>query len=273
MVALLALLAGGLFLVVGPLLQDNPEISAFRPTDRDFLPEGSAGAIVHHQFYSLAYNEEKEHADWVAYRLSRERLQPPWVSRTDDFRPDPLVLTGSARPEDFRRSGYDRGHLVPAADMAFSEEAMSETFLMSNISPQEHTFNGGIWRELEELTRDWARDAGELYVVSAPVWEGTPRRIGRTGVAVPSAYLKVLLDLTEPELKGIAFVIPNQMSADPLYRYAVSIDSAEALTGLDFFPELLPDEVEGNIESRSNADQWPTDPNKFRIRVEQWNRR
>ncbi len=81
----------------------------------------------------------------------------PWVDRQGDFRPDDKVKTGSATPADYRSSGYDRGHLVPAADMAFSAEAMSATFVMSNISPQARNFNNGVWRELEELTRSWAK--------------------------------------------------------------------------------------------------------------------
>lgn len=238
-----------------------------------YLPSSAAGEIIRHKYYTLSYVEEHEQAEWVAYVLTKERLDVPWVDRVDAFLPDPLVKTGSATPDDYRGSGYDRGHLAPVADMSFGEEAMEESFYMSNISPQARNFNQGIWRELEELTRNWARKFKKLYVVTGPVLSQTPKgRIGENGVSVPQAYFKVLLDLTEPELKGIAFVLPNQVNYDPLYEFAASIDEVESLTGIDFFPELMEDELEEKLEGAYNIDLWPFSKQKFELRVEKWNK-
>ncbi len=240
-----------------------------------YLPEAhqTTYPIVRHEGYTLAYNEDHEQAQWVAYILRGADLEKPWNKRTDNFRPDPNVATGSALPEDYSRSGYDRGHLVPAADRAFDVSAQDETFYMSNISPQARQFNQGIWRELEETVRTWAKKYDRLYIVTGPVLSQEAKRtIGRENrISVPQAFFKIILDLEEPEQKGIGFVIPNQVSFDPLFEYALPIDSVELLTELDFFSELLPPDVEARIESDLNIDFWYFDEHKFRKRLEEWN--
>ncbi len=244
--------------------QDQPAV--------DYLPTSNTGAIVQHQYFTLSYSEEHEQAEWVAHTLTKENLNKDWLKREDNFRPDNQVKTGSSTPNDYRGSGYDRGHLVPSADMAYSKEAMQETFLMSNISPQASNFNKGVWRELEELTRNWAKKFDQLYVVTGPVLtmdiKGT---IGDNEVSVPAAYYKVLLDLTAPDYKGIAFVIPNEVTFEPLYKFATSIDAVESLTGIDFFPKLMEKELEAEIESSFNLDFWEFSKKKFEDRIEKWN--
>lgn len=237
-----------------------------------FLPESSTGAVIRHKYFALSYSEEHEQAEWVAYRLSRRELEQPWLERSNTFRPDPSVGTGSATPDDYRNSGYDRGHLVPAADRAFSEDAMDETFLMSNISPQSKNFNKGVWRELEELSRSWAKREGQLYVITGPVLSLKPKgEIGENGVSVPAAFFKVLLDLEEPQVKGIGFVIPNEVSFEPLYKFAMPIDKVEEVTGLNFFGELMPLELEEEVEQNMNIDLWEFSKQKHQLRIEKWN--
>lgn len=241
--------------------------------DAYFLPTSTSGAVIEHQTYALSYSEEHEQAEWVAYILTKEELDRPWVDRTDVFIPDPKVRSGSATPDDYYRSGYDRGHLVPAADRAYSKEAIEETFFMSNISPQAHSFNGGIWRELEELTRSWAEKYKKLYVVTGPVLSMPPKgTIGDNEVSIPAAYFKVLLDISEPDIKGIAFVLPNEISYEPLFKYATSIDEIERLTGIDFFPELMEKELEEEVEGNFNIDLWQFNKGKFEKRINDWNK-
>ncbi len=240
-------------------------------TEEYYLPTAS-GQVVKHRFYSLSYIEDHEQAEWVAYTLTRDNLKKEWVERQDNFLPDPKVRTGSATPNDYRNSGYDRGHLVPAADMAFDEDAMMETFFMSNISPQAKNFNKGIWRELEELTRSWAEKNVKLFIVTGPVLtEPVKGKIGANEVSIPTAYYKILLDLNEPEKKAIAFVVPNEVSYEPLYKYAKSVDEVEQLTGIDFFPELMPKELEQELEARHNLDLWEFNKKKFETRTQKWN--
>ena len=152
------------------------------------------------------------------------------------------------------------------------EQAIDETFLMSNISPQAGNFNKGIWRELEELARSWAKANGELYVVTGPVLALKPKgTIGDNEVSVPAAYFKVLLDAEEPQVKGIGFLIPNEVRFEPLYKFAVSIDRVEEVTGLDFFGKLLPAKVEEEVEGNLNLDLWEFSKSKFQERIEKWN--
>lgn len=240
----------------------------------DILPTTNLGKVVKHNYYALSYVEKHEQPEWVAYELTRENLYPN-AKRTNNFRPDPKVPKGSASDRDYRGSGYDRGHLVPAGDMTFSRDAMSETFYMSNMSPQIRNFNGGIWRELEESVRYWTKKFRRLYVVTGPVLtEGIREKIGGSEVSVPDQYYKVLLDLDEPEIKAIGFLLPNEVSVDPLNAYAVPIDEIEELTGLDFFSDIINDpKLEAELESGYNIRQWSFSKKKFKQRVDHWNRR
>ena len=254
------------------LPQTNYRNRVEEPRNFDYLPTSTTGQVIHHEYYSLSYSEEHEQAEWVAYVLRRDSLNKPWQQRRDRFSADPMIRTGSATDSDYRNSGYDRGHLVPAADMAFNPTAMKETFYLSNVSPQSRNFNQGVWRELEELTRDWAKKYQELYVVSGPVLTEPPKgAIGTNEVSIPAAYYKVLLDISDPELKGIAFLLPNEVSYDPLFKYATSIDEIEAATNLDFFSDLLDESLESQLESSYNLDLWYFSKSKFQKRVEDWN--
>lgn len=242
-------------------------------SDEDYLPSSTTGAIVQHRYYTLSYNERHEQAEWVAYILSGERLKMEWQERPDVFEADPLVRTGSATLSDYRNSGYDRGHLVPAADMAFNKTAIAETFYLSNMSPQARDFNKGIWKELEELTRDWAIKFKSLYVASGPILkDGGKGNIGSNEVTIPTAFYKILLDLSEPDQKAIAFIVPNEVSYEPLFKYAVSIDEVEKQTGINFFPKLMSRELERELESKFNRDLWPFSKKKFDLRVNKWNK-
>ncbi len=219
------------------------------------LPVSSNSQIIEHTYYTLSYIEEHEQPEWVSYKLMDDFLTGEKFRRRDNFRADPAVPTGSATPADYRRSGYDRGHLLPAADMPFSRESMSETFFMSNMSPQKPRFNRGIWKELEEQVREWALENEELYIVVGPVLqEGLPK-IGENGVSVPKYYYKVLLDLKRPDIKAIGFLMENARIEDSFFSRAVPIDSIEQLTGIDFFPQL-PDNLEHQLESTVDTLAW-----------------
>lgn len=241
--------------------------------DANYLPTSTTGDVVRHKYYTLSYSENDEQAEWVAYVLTRKRLQMEWQDRPDLFESDPLVRTGSATLSDYRGSGYDRGHLAPAADMAFNTTAIAETFYLSNISPQVRDFNHGVWKELEELSRDWAIKFNKLYVVTGPILkDGGKGEIGANRVTVPTAYYKILLDLSETNPKAIAFIVPNEVSYDPLFKYTVSIDEVEKQTGINFYPKLMSRELERELESNPNHDLWPFSKKKFDLRVNKWNK-
>lgn len=250
----------------------DTEIKNYEEERLFFLPKGTSTDIIRHRYYALAYNEQYELAEWVAYELTRNQLNNNSVRREDSYRSDPKVETGSANIQDYRGSGYDRGHLLPVADRKFNFEAMDETFYMSNIAPQIHAFNGGIWRELEELVRDWAIDSRKIYVVTGPILtQPSRKRIGDNKVMVPKAYYKVILDIADPELKGIGFVLPNERSDKSLQLYAMSIDEVETITGIDFFPDLVEDDLEEMIESSFDNRQWQYNELIYQTRIYKWN--
>jgi len=206
----------------------------------------SKDIVISHTGFSLLYNEIHEQSSWVAYQLTAEETNKLY-ERTDKFIPDPKVKSGTANNKDYAGSGYDRGHLAPASDMGWSATTIAESFYYSNMSPQNPGFNRGVWKRLEELLRTWAIENKSVYIVTGPVLTSGLKSIGPNKVTVPNYFYKVIMDYSEPGIKGIGFIIPNIGSSEPLYNYAVTIDSVEKYTGLNFYP-LLPDEQEDIIE-------------------------
>ena len=146
--------------------------------------------------------------------------------------------------------------MAPAADFRWSAEAMDDTFYLSNMCPQTHAFNAGIWSDLESAIRSMAYEDGSIYVVTGPVLtDGPYDTIGENKVAVPSYFYKVVLDYSEPTLKAIGFILPHENSKNPLSYFAVTVDEVEERTGLDFFP-LLPDSTEEKLESSLDTSLW-----------------
>lgn len=223
-------------------------------TNEYFLPTSTTGEIIHHEGYSLSYSEPHEQAEWVAYELKESHL-----SNSNHKRPyfeiDNAVKTGAAHWRNYKNSGYDRGHLCPAGDRNYSKLAHDETFLTSNISPQNHEFNSGIWNSLEKRTRYWANKYDGVFVVTGGVLKGEMQTIGDEEVSIPNQFYKVLIDNNSGKTKMIGFLIPHQNFNKPLYEFVVSVDSIEKLTGIDFFPEL-DDAIENKLEASSNYKNW-----------------
>lgn len=219
------------------------------------LPETNPGEqIIPHKAYTLVYNEGTEQAKWVAWELTKDELNGH-VKRKNNFKEDPLITTGSATDADYRKSGYDRGHLAPAADMTWDEQAMDESFYYSNMSPQSPSFNRGIWNRLEAKARDWAEMYGELYVTTGPVFIDTLEEIGPNKVDVPSHYYKTFLITNDGDLQSIAFLIPNEKGEKAVFDYAVTVDSIETLTHIDFY-HLLYDKYEDEVEAKFDMSYW-----------------
>ncbi len=219
-----------------------------------FLPSSTTGAVVDHQHYKLSYSEPFEQAEWVAYMLKKDHL-----TYDDRKRPyfieDPKVPTKSADWRNYKGSGYDRGHLCPAGDRRFSEQAYNETFYTSNISPQDRDFNAGVWNRLEMQVRQWAKKHNELFVVTGGVLENGLQAIGQEDVDVPRYYYKIVARGNSGNLKITAFLLEGKESTKALSEFVVSVDEIEKRTGIDFF-EKLPDEVEADLESKVNLEGW-----------------
>jgi endonuclease G, mitochondrial len=216
----------------------------------------TADTILSYTGFDLAYNEQFEQAAWVAYVLTREEIETGTSDRTDNFRPDTLIATGSATLADYRGSGFDRGHLAPAGDMKWSQLAMSQSFLLSNMSPQQPSFNRGIWLRLEDRVRDWAIEKDSLYVITGPVFAEVDSLIGENRVGVPRYFFKVLVDLSPPDHDMIAFLLPNSGSSTDLLHFAITVDSLEQFTGYDFFSNAPDQETINWLEERIETAHW-----------------
>ncbi|MDD4149406.1 MAG: DNA/RNA non-specific endonuclease [Bacteroidales bacterium] len=225
--------------------------------------------LVCHSAYCLVYNEEHEMAKWVAHILSHEIVNGN-VSRTNDFREDSLILTGSSQEADYflkekqedgnykyEGFGYDRGHLAPSADFRWSGKALSESYYYSNMTPQLPDFNREIWADLESFLRAYIYNNPnkDIYIVTAPVLKDDLPKQNRSvnNMSIPEWHYKIAVDFENEQ--GIAFLIPQKKTYDILETYVVSIDSIEALTGINFYPNLT-QEQENKIESTVDISTW-----------------
>lgn len=222
--------------------------------DESFLPSSTTGVIVKHGYFALSYSEEHEQAEWVAYELSEKHLSKNEIERPY-FVEDRLVKTKSADYRNYKNSGYDRGHLCPAGDRRFSFDAYHETFLTSNISPQNNEFNAGVWNSLEQKVRFWAEKYKGVYVITGGVLKNGLETIGDEKVSVPEEFYKIIVDASDGNYKAIAFLIPNEPANKSFYDYVVTIDTIEEKTGIDFFPKLS-EEIEKNLESTIYLKAW-----------------
>ena len=238
--------------------QNTPKVESARIEGLEIPAYIDGHEVIRHTGYTLSWNEQYLVADWVAYELTATELDTQEVSRSEDFRPDEAVRR-SSQLEDYRNSGYSRGHLAPAQDFKWSENAMSETFYLTNMVPQLQNYNGGIWLKAENATRDAARITGVVYVVTGPVLTDGPfETIGDNKVAIPKECYKALLVIDENGgVHTIAMSIPQEVGKkESLSKYMMSVDELEALTGLDFFIELE-DEVENAAEATYDISYWP----------------
>jgi len=250
----LLILLFGLFSAFVLPKEESKIVSQNHKQSFDYLPTSTTNQIVKHDYFSLSYNEKYEQAEWVAYELKKSYVRSSNFDRPY-FVEDPKVKTRSADWRNYKKSGYDKGHLCPAGDMEFAINAYNDTFFTSNISPQLHDFNGGVWNRLEQKVRYWATKYDGVYVITAGVLQPSLKTIGQEQVLVPNYFYKILLDNSNGQYKMIAFLVPNAKSNKPLYEFVVSVDRIEKMTGIDFFPKL-DDKTENRLEKNSDYKAW-----------------
>lgn len=223
----------------------------------DYLPTQVLGdQLIRQRYYTVSYSSKHQNPEWVAYELYGARLEQKNHEERANFHDDPRANDASSSA--YSHTGYDRGHLVPAHDMSFNEQAMSESFYMSNITPQVPDFNRGIWKRLESQVRVWAKKERRVYVIAGPLLRQRVReeqRINGTGPTYPRGFFKIIVDYDGNERKGIAFMFKNKDIDQPLENFVTSIDRVESYTGLDFFPKLSERE-ERMIEATADITRW-----------------
>ena len=257
-VIIISLLATGKIDNSNIKLIDDPEKIENKFADKIEVPAKIAGRteqIISHTGFIISYNSDWKIPNWVAYELTKEKVEGT-VPRYDSFLPDPEVpLDKSANTYDYSNTSWDRGHMAPAGDMKWSEQAMKESFYLSNICPQNKNLNGGVWHDLEIQIRELARQKGNIYIVCGPIVSKQPKTIGANKVAIPDAFFKVLLQNNNNEWSAIAFMFANESGRKPLSTYAMSVEDIQIITDIDFFP-ALPDSIEKKVESQVDFTKW-----------------
>ena len=205
--------------------------------------------------YMASYNSDLRIPNWVAWKLTAEHTEGANERKGMRFQEDKEVPKPRAVDADYVKSGYDRGHLCPSADNCWDAIAQKQSFLLTNICPQDHKLNVGDWKELESQCRKWAKKYGCIYIVAGPIlMKGEHKTIGKNKVTVPEAFFKVVLCM-EGQPKAIGFIYRNEGDDRPKSYYVNTIDEVERITGIDFFP-TLPNKVEDEVEATSCLDDW-----------------
>ena len=216
-------------------------------------PSSLASQILTRKSYTCSYNETTKNPNWIAWILTKDHVDGN-VKRTN-YTEDFDVPTPRATNDDYKGSGWSRGHMCPAGDNRWDSVAMQETFLLTNICPQDRSLNSGLWNKIEQDCRTWAKEYGEIYIICGPVYLNQEHEtIGTNKIVVPEAFFKVILCL-QGKPKAIGFIIRNNKGAKKRDQYINTIDDVERITGYDFFPELA-DDIENEIEKHADINEW-----------------
>ena len=233
---------------------DIPQASALETAK---VPRGTPEQLIRYKGFTVSFNPRTHQPNWVGWELLASEVEGTHP-RNQNFAQDPDI-EGCATPQDYRHSGFDRGHMAPAGDMKWNPEAMAESFLMTNICPQAGDLNRGAWNKLEEKCRQRARRDSAVVIICGPVFDkpGAAMLIGSTGVAVPNGFFKVVLSPYANPPRAIGFLMPNGPVPGGMQKCAVSVDSVETATGFDFF-SALPDDIETEVEKQCDFHRWST---------------
>ncbi len=238
------------------LVEPDPAggVDAMSRLEIPYRLEDSESEIIEHMGYTLSYNNDLRVPNWVAYELLESEVITAYRSREDEFTPDPLVKGRQAYDRDYVGSGYDRGHMAPAADMRWSSQTMKECFYLSNVCPQNHNLNSGAWNDLEKQVRYEARYYKSVWVVCGPIFEyNSPKHIGKNHVAVPDSFFKALLARRKDgSYASIGFIFPNKACERNLTHYAMTVDELESKLGMDLFYNL-----DDRAQDRAEAEMDP----------------
>lgn len=216
--------------------------------------DGISEMILHKSTYIVSYNKDTKLPNWVAWNLASEHTDGPFP-RLANFYEDGEAPQPRATNDDYKGSGWSRGHMCPAGDNKWNEKAMFDTFSLVNVCPQNANLNSGLWNSIEIDCRRWARKFGDIYIVCGPIYMNREHEIiGNNQIVVPEAFYKVVLCLNGPP-KGIGFIVRNSDGTKKRDLYYNSIDQVERITGIDFFP-ALPDDIEEKVEAIADINDW-----------------
>lgn len=233
-----------------PVTNLAPITEANKKAINNELP--STDDVIEYLGYSVSYDKERKIPNWVSYELLTSETDGPYSRKGKNFRQDPSLRITQAEDNDYRNSGWSRGHMASAGDFKWSDIAMWETFYYTNCCPQNQSLNAGQWNTLEQKVRDWAKRFGKVHVVTGPIiGKNIYGTIGYNRVVVPDAFFKTVFAKDQ----AIAFVMYNHNNNANLSKCAMSVDDLETLTKIDFFSEI-DDDFENQVEATYNIRDW-----------------
>lgn len=239
-------------------MEENAERSAEVNHHDRYLPATLSDRpeqLLQRKAYTTSYNRETRLPNWVAWTLTAERTNGKHSRKGRNFQEDMDVSSPRATHYDYMRSQYDRGHMCPSGDNKWDATAQNESFLLTNICPQNHNLNTGDWNDIEIQCRRWAQRYGKIYIVCGPIlYNQKHKTIGRNRVTVPEAFFKVVLRLGKRP-QAIAFICRNESGSRPLREYVHSLKEAERITGIHFF-ERLDQNIRTQIEDKVDPHEW-----------------
>jgi endonuclease G len=226
------------------------------------VSEARTARLLANRGYLVGYSDALANPLWAAYRVVDISPLPAAPERPERFTVDARTVA-RVEPDAYSNSGYDRGHLAPnyAVATRHGEAAQRETFLMSNVMPQRHGLNAGLWKQLEmRIATSWPARFGEVWVFAGPVFGERPARLGgkgaRSAPAIPEACYMIVVDESDGRVRTLAFILPQEPAAGAgVEDFLTTIDEVERRAGLDFLAEL-PDVAEAELEARRAARVW-----------------
>ena len=225
-----------------PVVNNGHEIwSTLSEVGYPVLADTIPSTIYERYCYSVSYNPNTRQPNWVMWQLTAEHVTKRNDSIWNEYREDmELPLEIRATLEDYANSGYDRGHMCPGGDCNWNDKGRDETFVLSNMCPQNPELNRGDWKEIEIACRKWAKKHGSIYIICGPIYFKSQEheRIGPNQIPVPEAFFKVILCTEMPHPKGIGFICRNTEGNRKKDFYVNSIRQVERVTGYKFFPQL-----------------------------------
>lgn len=211
-----------------------------------------------HTYYQIGYSIQHKQAAYVAYLLTADMVRNNDNAKrgSTNFKKDPLLSKHYSVTQDYKNSGFVRGHLCPSKDMCWSFPSMKETFYMSNVSPQRESLNNGLWKKLENQVREWALENDSIIVITGPVLSTKYETIGENQVSVCKKFYKLVIDISYPDQKMIAFVMDNASLKGSVYKYSCTVKDVEQITDLNFFPSFESDPIVDSLEKNVNIGLW-----------------
>lgn len=251
LVFLAAILVLVYFLFLEPRLSTPEQIE-----DSMELPALSSNdVILQYTAFTVNYNSARRIPNWVAYELTASETDGE-STRQGTFTMDKSYSGAQAMREDYSNSGWDKGHMAPAADMKWSPDAMHESFYLTNVCPQNPDLNRKDWQMLERKCREWANKWEKVHIVCGPIIkDGKYGTIGERKVVIPDAFFKVVLAYDGRNYRSIGFVMDNDSARHSMKKSSFSVNSVEEITGYNFF-HLLDDSIEEDVEAQNDPGAW-----------------